>query len=168
MQTSTPSENFIHILSENVPAAIAFISGNESNPNLKGTVKFYKTSYYGVLIEAEIYGLPDNINENASEKTSTFYAMHIHENGNCTLPFDQTGEHFNPTGQPHPFHAGDLLPLLSSYGFAWSVFYDERFSVDEIMGRSVIIHSHPDDFTSQPSGNSGTKIGCGVIQSILR
>lgn len=168
MQTSTPSENFINVLKENVPAAIAFVRGNAANPDLNGTVKFYQTSYYGILIEAEIYGLPDSSKENTSQHTSNFYAMHIHENGNCTLPFDQTGEHFNPERMPHPFHAGDLPPLLSSYGFAWSVFYDERFSIHEIMGRSIIIHKNADDFTTQPSGNSGEKIGCGVIQSILR
>jgi Cu-Zn family superoxide dismutase len=42
-------------------------------------------------------------------------------------------------------------------------FYDKRFSLQDILGRSVIIHNQPDDFTTQPSGNSGAMIGCGVI-----
>jgi Cu-Zn family superoxide dismutase len=89
--------------------------------------------------------------------------MHIHETGNCALPFDQTGNHYNPAGLPHPKHAGDLLPLLGNEGYAYSVFYTDRFELPEIIGRSLIIHSAPDDFTTQPSGNSGVKIGCGVI-----
>ena len=51
-----------------------------------------------------------------------------------------------------------------AYGDAWTAFYDKRVRIQEIMGRSVIIHAMPDDFTTQPSGNSGTKLGCGVIR----
>ncbi|MBT9777985.1 superoxide dismutase family protein, partial [Clostridium sp. MCC353] len=78
--------------------------------------------------------------------------------------FAHTGEHYNPTNQPHPDHAGDLPPLLGNQGYAWTSFYDKRFTVDQIMGRAVIIHQKADDFTSQPSGNSGEKIACGVIR----
>ena len=45
-------------------------------------------------------------------------------------------------------------------------FYDKRFTIPAVMGRSVIIHRMPDDFMTQPSGNSGEKIGCGVITVI--
>ena len=54
---------------------------------------------------------------------------------------------------------------MGNQGYAWQVFYDKRFFVDDILGRSVIIHSMTDDFSSQPSGNSGAKIGCGVIKA---
>lgn len=70
-------------------------------------------------------------------------------------------------GRPHPDHAGDLLPLMGNQGYAWSAFYDKRFTLDEIIGRSVIIHSGRDDFSSQPSGDSGTKIGCGTIKRAI-
>lgn len=60
-------------------------------------------------------------------------------------------------------NAGDLLPLLGNEGYAYSVFYTDRFELKDIIGRSLIIHNAPDDFTTQPSGNSGAKIGCGVI-----
>lgn len=43
-------------------------------------------------------------------------------------------------------------------------FYDKRFKIEEILGRSVVIHAMPDDFKTQPSGDSGMKIGCGVIR----
>ena len=137
------------------------MQGNASQPQLAGSVKFYQTSYGGVLIEAEIFGLP-GINIPGS---SSFYGMHIHEHGDCTRPFGQTGDHYNPGNLPHPQHAGDLPPLLGCQGYAYLVCYDKRFFVDDILGRSVVIHSMADDFTSQPSGNSGNKIGCGVIRA---
>ena len=56
-----------------------------------------------------------------------------------------------------------MLPLLGNEGYGWMAFYDKRFTIEEIMGRSVILHLQADDFTSQPAGNSGTRIGCGVI-----
>ena len=90
--------------------------------------------------------------------------MHIHEKGDCTMPFDRTGGHYNPAGEPHPDHAGDMIPLMGNQGYAWLAFYDKRFTIPEIMGRSVIIHRMPDDFKTQPSGDSGEKIGCGVIR----
>ena len=67
-------------------------------------------------------------------------------------------------GCEHPNHAGDLPPLFGNNGFALSLFLTNRFTVDEVIGRTIIIHDHPDDFTTQPSGNSGTKIACGVIR----
>lgn len=153
-----PDEYFIELLEENHPDAYADMHGNADYPMLHGTVKFYDVAD-GILIEAMIFGLP-----NTAPNTSAFYGFHIHEKGNCTQPFDRTGDHFNPDKAPHPNHAGDMPPLLGNHGFAYSVFYTERLSVNEIIDKSVIIHSNPDDFTSQPSGSSGTKIACGIIR----
>lgn len=144
-------------LYKNEPTAKALIKGNEDNPNLFGMVYFYETPYGGVIVNAEIYGLPQN--------SSGFYGFHIHENGNCNLPFDMTGEHYNPYNTVHPIHSGDMPPLLSSNGYAWIAFYDGRITINEIIGKSVVIHDMRDDFTSQPSGGAGNKIGCGVITS---
>ena len=141
------------------PYAHAKITGNADNPSLHGIAYFYPVSFGGVLIETEVYGLPyENV-----PPYSQFYGMHIHETGDCSLPFDKTGNHYNPSNFPHPKHAGDLLPLLGNKGYAYSVFYTDRFEVQNIIGRSLVIHSAADDFTTQPSGNSGVKIGCGVI-----
>ena len=156
----TPRITFTELLHYERPQAAAWINGGSSNPQLSGLVKFYQTSYGGILVEAEVFGLP-NINE---QNSSDFYAMHIHENGDCSDNFTKTGGHFNPADKPHPEHAGDMPPLLGNQGYAWSAFYDKRFTIDEIIGKSVIIHSQPDDFTTQPAGNSGDKIGCGVIK----
>lgn len=162
MYQPTPASHFSYLLTHAAPAAVAWIQGNAAYPHLAGSVKFFQTSYGGVLMEAEIFGLP-NISIPGS---SSFYGMHIHENGDCTRPFEQTGGHYNPGNLPHPQHAGDLPPLLGNQGYAYLVCYDRRFFVDDILGRSVVIHSMADDFTSQPSGNSGDKIGCGVIQPV--
>ena len=64
----------------------------------------------------------------------------------------------------HPQHTGDMIPILGNQGYAWTSFYDKRFKIPEIIGRSVIIHAMPDDFMTQPSGASGVRIGCGVIR----
>lgn len=159
---TTPRISFLQLLTYERPDAAAWIAGDGEHPELSGLVKFYRTSHGGVLIEAEIFGLP-NI---ARPGSSNFYAMHIHESGDCSNHFEKAGSHYNPSGAPHPGHAGDLLPLLGSQGYAWSAFYDKRFTIEEIIGRSVIIHSDRDDFTTQPSGDSGTKIGCGKIRRV--
>ena len=57
-----------------------------------------------------------------------------------------------------------LPPLLSNQGYAWMALLDNRFKLNDIIGKSYIIHDCPDDFHTQPSGNSGTRIACGVIQ----
>lgn len=160
MRDNTPGLVFRDILKRGMPKAKALIKGNAENPNLTGTVKFYETPYGGVLIEAEIYGLPNMKTPNSSD----FYGFHIHEKGDCTLPFDKTGDHYSSTPQEHPKHSGDLLPLMGNQGYAWMSFYDNRITIPEIMGRSVVIHDMPDDFKTQPSGASGGKIGCGVIK----
>ena len=78
--------------------------------------------------------------------------------------FADAMSHYNPMGCEHPYHAGDLPPLFGSNGSALLLFLTDRFSVKEVIGKTVIIHDRPDDFTTQPSGNSGTKIACGVIR----
>ena len=155
----SPENSLLYVLTHSSPEAVAVIHGNAQHPNLVGLVSFYHTPYTGVMVTAEITGLPTKSTKNPTN----FYAMHIHENGNCTPPFDQTGMHYNPQNQEHPEHAGDFPPLLGNDGYAWCAFYDTRFTISEIIGRSVIIHSNRDDFTSQPAGDSGDKIGCGVI-----
>lgn len=63
----------------------------------------------------------------------------------------------------HPEHEGDLPPLLSDKGTAWMMVYATRFFPEEVVGKTVVIHDMPDDFRTQPSGNSGEKIACGQI-----
>ncbi len=155
----TPGQILLSIPENKAPEASAWIMGNTDYSNLCGLVQFYDTPVGGTLVIAELYGLPDKNTPGQSH----FYAMHIHEQGNCTPPFTQTGSHYNPTQMPHPEHVGDLPPLLSNQGWAWTAFYTDRFVPRDVIDRSIVIHSLRDDFTSQPSGDSGDKIGCGVI-----
>lgn len=157
---TTPRIAFTELLLRSHPDAAAWIRGNAKTSTLSGVVNFYHTAYGGVLVEAQIFGLP-NVDIPGS---SQFYAIHIHETGDCSDQLQHTGMHYNPTNAAHPNHAGDMPPLLGCQGYAYSVFYDKRFSIPEIIGRSVIIHEKPDDFTSQPAGNAGEKIGCGEIK----
>ena len=129
--------------------AFARISGD----TVQGTVKFLQRRD-GVLITAEITGLPQ----------TGFFGFHIHEGKRCGgMKFSETGSHFNPQNTAHPDHAGDLPPLLSAGGKAYLSVLTNRFSLAQVMGRTVVIHSRADDFTTQPAGNSGEKIACGVI-----
>lgn len=152
----------LNILSGNHPQALAWIAGNADHPSLNGMVKIYNIPYDGILIEAEIFNLPDMQNGSAA----SFFGFHIHERGDCSDNFQHTGNHYNPSDSPHPFHAGDLPPLMATQGYAWTAFYDNRLSVSDLIGKSVVIHSQPDDFTTQPSGNSGEKIACGIIRPL--
>lgn len=138
------------------PAAAAHIRGGPEAPHLFGEVKFYQ-GFDSVLVVAEITGLPRN-------NSAGFFALHIHEGGRCTGEgFPDTGGHYDPSGAPHPNHAGDLPPLLLCGGGAYLAVMTDRFRVEEVIGRTVVIHGGADDFTSQPAGNAGHKIACGVI-----
>ena len=137
-------------------SAVAHIRGNGLTPYLSGKVEFYQRDGY-IWVIAKISGLP--------KSQTGFFAIHIHDGESCNGEgFPNSGVHYNPNDVPHPIHAGDLPPLLSCDGKAYMAVMTDRFSVDEIRGKVVIIHDGTDDFKSQPSGNSGEKIGCGVIQ----
>ena len=146
------------------PDAWATVRGSEKYPQLSGTVRFCQTRR-GVLVFAEITGLPETVESCGNG----FFAFHIHGGRSCTGdsadPFADALTHYNPEECPHPAHAGDLPPLLSNHGYALQVFLTDRFSVREIIGRTVIIHAGVDDFTTQPAGSAGSKIACGRIVS---
>ena len=96
-----------------------------------------------------------------------FFGFHIHNGisctGNSTDPFADAGSHYTVNNCPHPYHTGDLPPLLENNGFAYMNVFINKFSLDDIIGKVIIIHDMPDDFKTQPSGNSGEKIACGKI-----
>ena len=143
--------------SDPCPQAAAKLSGSPAAPTLSGVVQFCQLSQ-GVLVTAHISGLPRN-------DTGCFFALHIHEGNDCSEEgFPNTLGHYNPIGVPHPSHAGDLPPLLSNGGEAYLSVLTDRFRLTDIIGRTVVIHSGPDDFRSQPAGNAGTKIACGPVR----
>lgn len=147
--------------------AAALIRGSEKYSDIRGRVLFYQLQY-GVLVRAEVINLP----KNTGTCDSPIFAFHIHGGNRCEGtpedPFADAGTHYNPKNCPHPYHAGDLPPLFGADGRACSVFLTDRFTVREIIGKTVIIHASLDDFTTQPSGNAGEKIACGVITAAAR
>ncbi len=159
------SSYFLNILNFNQPNAVAEITGSPDYPDLYGSVLFFQ-ALNGTMILVQMIGLPC-----AEEVCSPrFLGFHIHEgsqcSGNAQDPFVDAGAHYNPYDCPHPEHSGDLPPLLISGGITWSVFYTSHIKVSEILNHTVVVHSMRDDFVTQPSGDSGKKIGCGTIQPI--
>ena len=163
MAGKTPFIKLISTLGSR-PHARARIFGSSKHPAIHGTVYFYQTKW-GVLVAAEVSGLPAPV----GRCTSGIFGFHIHSGSRCTGNtsdlFADTLSHYDPENCPHPYHAGDLPPLFGNHGYAFQVFLTDRFSVREIINRTVVIHSEPDDFTSQPSGHSGEKIACGEIKA---
>ena len=147
--------------------AVAFINGSPDYPKIKGRVLFYQLKN-AVMVRADIWDLP----KVRGDCESPIFAFHIHSgkecSGNDSDYFANADGHFNPENCPHPHHAGDLPPLFGADGKAFSAFLTDRFVVKEILGRAIVLHSKPDDFTSQPAGNSGQKIACGIITPTAR
>lgn len=145
---------------------MARIKGGSTYPQIEGTVTFEETKN-GILVNADIHNLPY---QNAFCPRGIF-GFHIHGGEYCTgTPGDEfanTLSHYNPKACPHPYHAGDLPPLFSNKnGYAFMQVLTDRFTLDEIIGKTVLIHERPDDFTTQPSGNSGARIACGKITKV--
>ncbi len=158
--------NFYSIL-RRLPDAVAVMQGSAKNSEIGGTVRFYQSAD-GVLVVADITGLPAS----SEQCHPNIFAFHIHDgtecSGNPEDPFANTGAHYDPNACGHPAHAGDMPPLFGAGGRAFMAFLTDTFTVYEIVGKAVVIHDKPDDFTTQPSGNAGTKIACGVISSVRR
>lgn len=149
-------------LAQRTPDAIAKLHGSEAYPDIFGIVRFFQSSE-GVYVITSIKELPVGDGPCASR----IFALHVHSGESCTGneedAFADAGTHYNPQGCLHPYHAGDLPPVFGNDGRAWSAVLTNRFSVRDILGRTVILHANLDDFTTQPSGNAGKKIACGVI-----
>ena len=145
------------------PQAHCRLRGNFQNPKLQGEALFYQTKY-GVFVVADFMGLPQS-NENCKER---IFAFHIHSGSECDPsgpnPFMTAGSHYNPDGCHHPNHKGDLPPLFGAGERAFLAFLTDRFRCEEIIGRTLIVHEGKDDFTTDPSGNAGARIACGVIK----
>jgi Cu-Zn family superoxide dismutase len=147
--------------SPGVSKAIAVLLAAANNP-VHGTVTFERTDK-GIKIVVDVDGL-----------TPGKHGFHIHEYGDCSAPdFSSAGSHFMTSGQTHgtpadpTAHMGDMGNLeADSSGHAHMEWVDPHISFsgpNSILGRSVVVHEKEDDLKSQPSGNSGARIACGVI-----
>ncbi len=143
-----------------VSATLASAPGN----NVAGTVIFAQEGRK-VIVVAEVTGLKPGP-----------HGFHVHEKGDCSAPdFTSAGGHFNPGSDPHgnpttgAHHVGDM-PLLVADASGKATARAELRSMSigggasDIVGKSVVVHADVDDFRSQPAGNSGARIACGVIK----
>ncbi len=147
--------------------AIAYIRGSVKYPDITGTVKFLKSTD-GSWVETEIFGLPDFKEAMRPSPQTGPFAFHIHESDTCgevysDTPFMAAGGHWNPDGEPHGNHAGDFPVLFSNGGTAKMLFFTNRFFPEDVVGKSVVVHLSPDDYTTQPS-MGGVRIACGSIE----
>lgn len=158
-----PFQNLRMVLGRQ-PAAFAVLRGSSAYPALTGLVCFYPVRE-GVLVAAEVSGLP----EMGGDCPADFFGFHIHGGSFCASkgedPFGGAQAHYDLRGCPHPAHAGDMPPLLGNRGYAVMAFLTDRFSASEVIGKTVIVHGHPDDFSTQPAGDAGEKIACGQIRA---
>jgi Cu-Zn family superoxide dismutase len=132
-----------------------------------GQVQLIQTPH-GVLLKMALKGVP------SGER-----AFHIHAVGKCEPPFTSAGGHFNPTGKKHGMeakegaHAGDMPNLhvpangelkIEVANHAISLVKGQPNSVFDADGSSIVIHAGPDDYKSDPAGNAGDRIACGIIE----
>lgn len=153
------------LLAENYYKARAYIMP-APGWNVSGIVEFEETTE-GVIISAKVLNLPEGK-----------HGFHIHENGQCENDFESAGGHYNPYNSSHGSpedgirdrHVGDLGNLeADEFQVAKYRRLDKIIALRgprTIVGLTIIIHEHPDDFVSQPTGKSGSRIGCGIIEKI--
>lgn len=130
---------------------------------VSGTVTFTEVAD-GVQVHADITGL-----------TAGNHGFHVHEFGDCSAAdLSSAGGHFNPTKKPHAGpddaerHVGDMGNVQAdASGKATLDYVDHQISLtndqDSVIGRSVVVHAKADDLKTQPAGDSGARIACGVI-----
>jgi len=145
-------------------AAIARLA-SASDSEVSGEVRFYPDGD-NVIVSVNAEGLETGM-----------HGFHIHETGDCSAPdASSAGEHFAPQGHQHgsptmeeQHHAGDMGNIRADgNGVAMTQMSLDTLSLDNpnsIVGKAVIIHAQADDLQTQPSGDSGDRVACGVIQA---
>jgi Cu-Zn family superoxide dismutase len=146
------------------PRAVADLKPTAGN-SASGSVTFAQRGAK-VLVSGEVRGL----------KPNAMHGFHVHDKGDCSGADGMTtGGHFNPDAKPHgehghaPHHAGDLASLKSDgNGVAKFSYESDALTVgsgaaNDVVGRGLIVHRDPDDYKTQPTGNSGARIACAVV-----
>lgn len=148
--------------------AKATLNSTAQNENI-GTVKFYSLADGKIKMDLEL---------NFAAKADSTVALHFHEHGDCGNMGENTHGHWNPTKEAHGkwdsanYHSGDIGNIkLDDKGHATLSVTTDRWNTNEgdvknIIGRGIIVHGGTDDYTTQPTGNSGPRVGCGVIEAL--
>ena len=136
-----------------------------SDSSAHGTVTFSEMRDDRIDVKIDLSGLAPN----------STHGFHVHEKGDCSAPdASSAGGHFNPSGAPHgamadaQHHAGDFGNIVAdANGEVHSHVVVNFISLDKgdnaVVGHAVVVHADPDDLKTQPSGNAGKRIGCGVV-----
>ncbi|REJ38334.1 MAG: hypothetical protein DIU84_00540 [Bacillota bacterium] len=156
---------------ETPPAAVAILEGGPLAPEIQGQVLFFESNG-GATVAVGIRGLPPYRPAEGDQDPVGPHGFHIHEFGTCEVgdpqdPFLAAGGHWNPEGKPHGDHPGDFPVIFSNPdggGVSVMTFFTDEFRPADVVGRSVIVHLHPDDYRTQPAGASGPRLACGVIE----
>lgn len=146
---------------EGAAAQVAPTQGNDASGSIAVSAEGD-----GVRLTGAIQGL----------KPNSEFGFHIHEKGDCSAPdASSAGAHFNPTNAAHgnpegdTHHAGDMVNIKSDAQGVAQVDTVARGATlhsgqpTDVLGKAVVVHENPDDYKTQPSGNSGARIACGVI-----
>jgi Cu-Zn family superoxide dismutase len=170
-RAQAPTNQFIPPSQPGRMSAYANIQGSSIAPGIRGIVTFTDVPG-GVMVCTNIQGLPEYRPAQSGRPPIGPFGFHIHEFGKCEpydgqSPFKDSGEHWNPDNQPHGNYAGDFPVLFSYHGNSRVCFFTDRFTTADVLGRAVIIHENPDDYRTQPSGNSGRRIACGAIRQFI-
>ncbi|HRN58566.1 MAG TPA: superoxide dismutase family protein [Agriterribacter sp.] len=150
-----------------VSHAEAVLAGTYADTAVSGTAKFDAVDNGKVKLELEI---------TIPAKAGKSVAVHLHEHGDCGDNGNLSHGHWNPTNQQHgkwgsaSFHSGDIGNVqLDAAGKGTLTMETDLWTLGgtaekNILDKALIVHGGEDDYTSQPSGNAGTRIGCGVIK----
>jgi len=161
------NQNQYWYYTQNKKLAIATVRGGPLAPEIYGIVYFIDVPG-GTEVCITVNGLPLYKPATNEEAPIGPHGFHLHEHGTCEVgnpedPFQAAGGHWAPYGQPHGNHAGDFPVLFSNNGAARMCFFTNKFKVQDVVGKAVIIHKNPDDYRSQPSGDAGKRLACGII-----
>jgi len=153
---------------EGTQVAVANLQLTSDSTKNIGSAKFYKLADGKIRLDVEI---------NMQERADSNVAVHFHEHGDCGMKGENSHGHWNPTKSNHgewgsaAFHSGDIGNIkLDASGHGTKSVTTDLWSVEpgdkEIIGRAVIVHGGTDDYKTQPTGNSGPRVGCGVITKL--
>lgn len=146
--------------------ATAVLSGTEADTTVTGAARFKEDNGKVKL----------TLNITIPKKANQSVAVHIHEHGSCGDMGKDAHGHWNPTKQNHgkwrsaAFHLGDIGNVdLNNEGKGTLEMETDRWSISgsdttkNILNKAIIVHGGVDDYKTQPTGNAGSRIGCGVI-----
>jgi Cu-Zn family superoxide dismutase len=144
------------------PMAMATLDST-SGSTAKGTVHFQNLGDDGIEVVADLTGVPPGV-----------HGFHVHEKGDCGNNAVNAGPHFDPTSMVHgapdavSHHAGDFGNVTADEkGEVHARFTTHSITINSganaVVGHAVVLHGNPDDLVSQPAGNAGPRIGCGVV-----